>query len=150
MGATFATWGPYGSHVHCTGAIWHHVRGRWCHMGLPCTAWEPNAPYGSRMHRMCAIWEPCVHYGMQRAPYGSCVQAMGAMFSGLHHIGATTWSRYDICEEDGPKMTHVPCDGELCALYGSHVCYMGAVCTIWELHMPHRSHMHHMGAACTA
>jgi hypothetical protein len=77
------------------------------------------------MHHMGA--EPCVHYGMQRAPYGSCVQAVEAMFSGLHHIGATTWSRYDICEEDGIIFGQI-------ATYGGH---MKAVCVEWELCVPY-------------
>jgi hypothetical protein len=136
MGATCTICGTYGSHVHCTGATWHHLRGRWYHMGLPCTTWEPNAPYGSQMHHMWAIWEPCVHYGMQRAPYGSCVQAIGAMFSGLHHIGVTcaVWephtpygSRYNICEEDGIIWGQN-------AIYGGH---MEAACAGWELCVPY-------------
>jgi hypothetical protein len=35
------------------------------------------------------------------------------------------------------------------ALYGSHVCYMGAVCTKWEMHAPYGSCRCHIGATCT-
>jgi hypothetical protein len=77
-----------------------------------------------------------MHYGMQRAPCGSCVQAIGAVFSGLHHIGATcaVWeshtpygSRYDICEEDG-------------IIWGQNTTYRGhmeAECAGWELCVPY-------------
>jgi hypothetical protein len=136
MGATCAQWGPYGSHVHCTGAKWHHLRGKWCHMRLPCTAWEPNAPYGSHMHHMWAIWEPCVHYEMQRAPcgsfvqcagHGSCVQWIAPYWSHMCCMGATYGSRYNICEEDGIIWGKN-------ATYGGH---MEAECAGWELCVPY-------------
>jgi hypothetical protein len=99
-------------------------------------------PYGAPMHHMgaacaiCAIWEPCVHYGIQRAAYGRCAQAMGAMFSGLHHTGATCalWephtpygSRFDICQEDGITWGQN-------AIYGGR---MEAECAEWELCVPY-------------
>jgi hypothetical protein len=122
MGATCAIWGPYGGHM---GAI--------CTVQEPDgTIWEANgATWGSH-----AVHGHCVHYGMERAPYGSCVQAMGAAFSGLHHNGATcaVWephtpygSRYDICEEDG-------------IIWGKNVTYGGhleAECAGWELCVPY-------------
>jgi hypothetical protein len=144
---------PLGGNMHILGAIWDPfalyrsqmapferqtvLYGAPMHrMGASCTIWEPRAPYGSLMHHMWAIWEPCVHYGMQRAPCGSCVQAMGAAFSGLHHTGATcaVWephtpygSRYNICEEDGIIWGQN-------ATHGGHV---EAECAGWELHVPY-------------
>jgi hypothetical protein len=46
-------------------------------------------------------------------------------------------------------MCHVMATWELCALYGSHVCYMGAVCTIWELHALYKSRMGGVNQLCT-
>jgi hypothetical protein len=144
------------------GAIWE-----------PCALYRSHmapferqmVPYVAPMHHMWAIWETCMHYGMQRAPYGSCVWALGAMFSGLHHIGVTcaVWephtpygSRYDICEDDGiiwgQNSTYAghmeaECAGwELCAILEVDGTMWEAHDTIWKLHGPCDGHM---GVVCS-